>query len=256
MKRFFDLARKTWLYLLEALQHPIAAPRVFWLVAFRRTHLGGYLKFSRYRRWFESQKIQTVFDVGAHQGEFASVIRAILPAAQIYSFEPQPDCYEKLAERFHGRDHFRSFCVAVGDRQGKTTFWRSSFSKASSVLPMGELHKTSFPWSDKTTPVEVEMNTLDGLAGDLKLEGGVLLKVDVQGFEDRVLRGATETLKRVDLILVETSLKPLYEGQASFHGIYNLLVNAGFEYAGNLDQLESPKDAAILQADALFVRKG
>jgi hypothetical protein len=79
--------------------------------------------------------------------------------------------------------------------------------------------------------------------------------VDVQGFEETVLRGGPRTLERVDYVIVEVSFWPLYVGQASFHDIYALLRGLGFAYMGNLDQLLSPMDGRILQADALFGRQ-
>ena len=98
------------------------------------------------------------------------------------------------------------------------------------------------------------MKTLDDCLGRVQLVPRVLLKLDVQGYEDRVLRGGIRILQRVDYVLTEVSFCPLYDGQASFGEVYDLLLKSGFSYAGNLDQLASPLDGRILQADALFVR--
>ena len=103
-------------------------------------------------------------------------------------------------------------------------------------------------------PLTVQMKTLDDYIGGLEFKPKVLLKLDVQGYENRVLRGGVQILKWVDYLLVEVSFRPLYDGQASFNEIYEFLVEAGFSYAGNLDQLLSPLNNSILQADALFVR--
>ena len=84
--------------------------------------------------------------------------------------------------------------------------------------------------------------------------GRTLLKIDTQGYELEVLKGAARTLDRIDYILVETSFVPLYEGQANFRDVYAFLTGHGFEYAGSFEQMMSPLDGTVLQADGLFVR--
>ncbi len=76
----------------------------------------------------------------------------------------------------------------------------------------------------------------------------------MQGYEAQVLNGAKELLKRVAYVLLEVSFRPLYEGQGAFAEIHAFLQSAGFSYSGNLEQLLSPLDGSVLQADALFVR--
>ena len=98
------------------------------------------------------------------------------------------------------------------------------------------------------------MRKLDEYADQMELSSKTLLKIDVQGYEDRVLRGARKVLRKVDYVLVEVSVAPLYEGQAQFDPIYSFLLDSGFSYAGNLEQMLSPLDGSILQLDALFAR--
>lgn len=254
LRRLLDLINKAWTYQLTALERPRELPTVIWLATIEHVHLGELLKLSRYKSWFKAADIETVLDVGAHTGEFASAIRIILPKAQIYSFEPLSDCYQRMLNRFAKDKRFQAFCVALGDQRGQTNLWRSSSTKSSSVLPMNDFHKRVFPWTAQTTHLTVQMETLDNYVGKLELARKALLKIDVQGYEYRVLQGGQQILKQVDYVLVEVSFKPLYKGQASFDDVYNLLVAEGFEYAGNLDQLLSPVDETILQADTLFVR--
>lgn len=51
-------------------------------------------------RWLKEMNIKTVIDIGANEGQFASIIRKLLPESTIYSFEPIPHCYEKLKKNF------------------------------------------------------------------------------------------------------------------------------------------------------------
>ena len=82
----------------------------------------------------------------------------------------------------------------------------------------------------------------------------VLLKMDVQGYEDKVINGAKQLLNDVDYIITEVSFRSLYKDQPLFGDIYDLLSSLGFQHGGNFETLLSPKDGSILQADALFYR--
>ncbi|MFC2063883.1 FkbM family methyltransferase [Chloroflexota bacterium] len=206
------------------------------------------------RIWFQQSGIQTVLDVGSYIGSFAYAIRHILPDADIYSFEPLPENFEDLVANLSPFGNFTAFNTAVGDRIGELEFYRSDFSPSSSALQMEELHRQTYPQSSHSTRVKVPVTTLDDQLKNLPLTPPVFLKIDVQGYEESVLRGAGKTLARVDFIEIEVSYQPLYSGQQLFDGIYKILLDAGFHFAGNLDSMLSPLDGSILQSDALFIR--
>jgi hypothetical protein len=95
---------------------------------------------------------------------------------------------------------------------------------------------------------------LDDLAPQLELRDPLFIKIDVQGYEDEVLAGGEQTIRRAAVVLVETSFETLYEDQPLFDEVYRTLTGWGFRYAGSLDQICSPQDRRPLQADSLFVR--
>lgn len=253
MVRTMEVAGGAWRHLLTALEQPGQLPQTLSAIS-KGVRPSQYFKLNQ--AWIHQAGIRTVLDVGAHKGEFSKAILTIIPQARIYAFEPLPDCYSYLSRQMSRNGSFQSFPVAIGRESGSVVLWRSSYDKSSSVLPMAELHKASFPWSAGASPVEVEMRTLDEYIGRLELNAKTLLKIDVQGYEAQVLRGATELLKQVEYVLVEVSFRPLYEGQASFAEVYSLLQGAGFSYSGSLEQLLSPLDDSILQSDAFFARSG
>jgi len=240
-----------WLLLAE----PGKAPEHLRLLFTARSLLSERLRYQHYHRWLTGLGIRTVIDVGAHIGQFAYAMRDILPEAQIYSFEPLPDCFARLQANLSRHGRFQAFNAALGEKHGEVTLWRSSQSASSSVLPMADLHHRSFPETAQTSAVSVQMHRLDDFAAELTLTPKTLIKIDVQGYEDKVLRGAAELLAHVDVIMLEASFQILYEGQASFHDLYTLLRCAGFEYGGNLAPMLSPVDGTILQCDVIFTRK-
>jgi FkbM family methyltransferase len=253
VRRIRDLCGKAWAYSLTALQEPEQLLR-FPSLCLKRVHIGEFLKLNK--PWLKNSGIRTVIDVGAHTGEFSSAIRAVLPHAHVYAFEPLPECFDQLTKKLGHNGSVHVFQTALGDTTGQVEFWRSSFSKSSSLLRMSSLHQSAFPWSASNRPMTVRLGRLDDYEDKMELTAKTLLKIDVQGFEDRVLRGAESTLKRLDYVLVEVSVAPLYEGQAKFETVYDFLLQSGFSYKGNVEQLASPLDGAILQLDALFARNG
>jgi hypothetical protein len=111
-----------------------------------------------------------------------------------------------------------------------------------------------YPEMAATKPVTVKIDRLDAVAAGLPIVEPLLVKIDVQGYEDRVLKGGLETIQRASLLVIETSFEPLYQGQPLFGDIYSMLVDRGFRYAGSLDQLSHARDGRPLQEDSIFVR--
>ena len=201
-----------------------------------------------------SLDIKTVIDVGAHTGEFARMIKKILPDATIFSFEPLQEEFKSLQQQMQNGAGFMAFNCAVGDRTETVEIHRSSYAQSSSLRQMTQLHKDAFPVSASHTAETVQVKRLDDVLSEFELKREILIKIDVQGYEDKVIAGAPQTIDKAKAMIVEVSFTELYEGQPLFETVFEMLSAKGFKYMGNLYQLLSPIDGAPLQADALFVR--
>jgi FkbM family methyltransferase len=146
-----------------------------------------------------------VLDVGANTGQFADEIHGIFPEAAIYSFEPLRDCYDLLIEKMSHVPKFKAFDFALGSEASEMEMHRSEFTPSSSILRMGELHKRAFPFTSKEAPEKIVVKRLDDVTRDLDLAKNILIKIDVQGFEDRVIAGGLKTIQIAKLLIVETS---------------------------------------------------
>jgi FkbM family methyltransferase len=208
------------------------------------------------RPWLQALRLATVIDVGASVGDFAFTVRPLIPQAQIYSFEPLPDCYAAMLQHMRGAARFQAFNLALGDQAGELTFYRSSHAPSSSFLPMAQAHKGAFPTAADARPVTVKMERLDTVAAHIAITDPLLVKIDVQGYEGHVLAGGEQTIRRAALVIVETSFLPLYAGQPLFADVYRLLTSWGFTYAGALAQLPHPEDGRLMQEDSLFINRG
>lgn len=203
--------------------------------------------------WLHELNIATVLDIGANIGQFSSTISAVFPKAKIYSFEPLPDCFQELQNRMVNCRNFTAINVGLGDESGSLKFERNDFSLSSSFLKMTDIHKKAFPETQHSQSVEVKVEKLDNIAKTLSITDPLLIKIDVQGYEDKVLKGGEETIKRARLVISETSFESLYEGQPLFNEIYHKFIELGFTYAGSFEQLCNPCNGRILQADSIFI---
>jgi FkbM family methyltransferase len=201
-------------------------------------------------------KPKTVIDVGANVGQFAIACAKIFRDVSVHSFEALPECAQQLKRNVAGLGGVRVYPLALGGESGEVTMHVNSHSHSSSMLALGERHKRAFPGAREIDSIKVNMSTLDLVMKPIPLERPVLLKLDVQGYEPQVLEGATETLDRVDYVLLEASFRPLYEGEKTFTEIARSMEQRGFAFLRPAGWLADPRSGEILQMDALFARTG
>ncbi len=196
--------------------------------------------------------IRTVIDVGANKGQFYRSARKAFPGAAIHSFEPLPAAAGILAEISKGDSLLHVHNFALGSTDGEASFVVNSFSPSSSLLPLAQDHKAAFPFAQEQETIQVRVRSLDSWAVDRPLQQSAFLKVDVQGFDAEVLRGAQTVLPRCAAVLIEANFVDLYQGQSSLIEISELLGRHGLAFA---DLYHGPLDANRLPlfADVLFL---
>lgn len=213
-----------------------------------------YTRLPHQLAWLKGVHIESILDVGANVGQFAEEITAVLPDATIYAFEPLKECFDKLNVAMSGRKNFESFNVAIGDKNESQTIHKSSYSPSSSLLEMGALHKELFPHTKESTPETIQVKRLDDVLTGRDIKKEILIKVDVQGYEDKVIAGGRELFSRARVVIIETSFVPLYDGQLLFDGIYQSLKSLGFSYHGAWQQKRDTTNGQVLFEDSIFVR--
>lgn len=80
------------------------------------------------------------------------------------------------------------------------------------------------------------------------------MKLDVQGFELEVLRGAVRTLEQIEVLEAELSLVPLYDGAPLFGDVVRYLDERNFGLLGREPGFADPRTGALLQVDGLLAR--
>jgi FkbM family methyltransferase len=224
------------------------------LIPLRRYGVGPSEYCFLNQSWFKDFNFSTIIDIGSNQGQFALMLNAIFPDSQLYCFEPIPDCFEKLLKNTSKVKNLKAFNIGLGDRNEVLDFNLNDFSASSSFLEMSNLHTDNFPFTKNSQVISVPVERLDSFVQNLDIKSPLLIKVDVQGFEQQVILGGLETFTKAQFLIIETSFSPLYEKQSLFDDIYAQLHSLGFRYHGSLHQMISEKDGIILQADSLFVK--
>lgn len=190
--------------------------------------------------------IDSIWDVGANQGQFAYMAHSVWPDVPIYSFEPDPDCFERLKHHFaEFRIPGQPFNMALGAEEGELELTRYADNVNNSFLPRPQDRDVV---RDK---VAVHCATLDALGDTLPASKSALLKLDVQGFELAVLEGASDFLRRCRYVLAEVAFSSAYTGGAHADEVMLVLRRQGFECIQLLDVLRDP-DGRIIEADMLF----
>ncbi|MEJ2602762.1 MAG: FkbM family methyltransferase [Gammaproteobacteria bacterium] len=207
-------------------------------------------------RTLEANRIEIVLDVGANIGQFARSLREAGFRGEIVCFEPLPTAHAALQEAFRNDAgttvHPR---VALGSERSTIDINVAANSVSSSVLDMLDAHRQAAPDSEYVATESAELLRLDDVFHTYVGEGKrSFLKIDTQGYEWNVLDGAAESLPRIDGLLLEMSLVPLYEGQRLWRQLIDRLESAGFSLWQIFPGFTDPSTGRCLQFDAVLYR--
>jgi len=202
--------------------------------------------------------VDCALDVGAHRGEWASGLRRVGFRGRIVSFEPAPETYRAL-ERASSADPewlIRRLALGAADEQRELNITReTTLASFRSTSAAGKKYLRDYQDVERVDAVEVRR--LDSVFPDCVrgLENPrALLKLDTQGWDLEVLRGAEMTLARVVAVQIELALVPLYEGAPMYlEALLRLedlgYVPTGFFPVGGLDA------ARVFEVDCVLRRR-
>lgn len=210
----------------------------------------------RRKKLISSLKIDLILDVGANRGLFASEMRKLGFKDEIVSFEPLPKPFEQMQALFQSDPKWRGFNFGLGNENGEQLIHVANNSVSSSLLPMMQAHRDAEPAVKFVNQEKVSIKTLDDIIPSLgiDLKRNVLLKIDTQGFENRVLEGGSISLKKINTLLVEMSLIPLYEDEMTFIPLCAKLELQGFRILSIEPGFQNHENGQLLQVDVILHR--
>lgn len=195
-----------------------------------------------------------MFDVGGNVGDFAETCRGLWPHAAITSFEPVPQMADANRERSRGRWWVET--VALSDVAGVARL--SVCTNQHSVSTMqhaGEARRQLFGLVDHWQEISVPTKRLDDYLHLLPgLGPKVLVKIDVEGHEGRVLAGGAQFLGAVDVVIVETQNRAdVFIGAPAPAQVSAQLYRQGFTFAGLYGALVE-RGGDVVQFDGIWQR--
>lgn len=214
-------------------------------------------------RALRGTSVDTVFDVGAYNGCSIKTLRRDFPKARIYSFEPSPKEFQQVKEVADHDGNAEAYQLALSDKPGEMEFHLHGGPWTNSLLKM---HKEAAKWvgpgdkhveelfSEKEA-VQVPVTTVDLFCKKHQIDRINLLKVDAQGADLQVLKGASQMISegKIDVIYTEFNTFPHYEGQAAFHEIFAYIHKHNYKVF-DIYQAAYSRGGVLLFGDALFYR--
>ena len=169
-------------------------------------------------------QVDLVLDVGANVGQFGCDLRGIGYKSWIVSFEPSPKEFRQLKSLVDQRDaKWVAMEIALSSSEGEAELNITGDSSNNSFF---QLHGEASP------TVTVQTRRLDSLFDDLMFKtkaSRVFLKMDTQGFDLEVFRGAGEQIRKVVGLMSEVSVRPLYPGMPHYIDSLREYEAAGFD---------------------------
>lgn len=195
-----------------------------------------------------------IYDIGASTGIYASCVAKLANVKSVHAFEPIRSSFEELERNMRPFPHVTCHNVACGEQSGvQDMFVVNSANRrdSSSLLEMNAEHKRHYTGDFEAHGEKVTIVRLDDFVVENALPLPDVIKIDVQGFEDRVLRGGLATMAKSQFLVLEASVDPLYEGSTTIEAIYDLVHSHGFRLIGLGDSHRS-ESGRLVQADFVF----
>jgi FkbM family methyltransferase len=187
---------------------------------------------------------QQIFDVGAHAGEFTKLCRTIWPAAKLTCFEVLPSPLREL----------RQWCARDGNADVIELLLGSESKEA---VPLHELGTASSILDEhiaqRSRTRLYPMRTIDEIVASRCIAAPDFLKLDVQGYELEVLKGAQHALTTISAILAEINLLDIHKNVPLLDDVIIFMREKGFVAYDICGLTRRPLDQGLWQADFIFV---
>jgi len=182
-------------------------------------------------RFAGTRDFRQAFDVGAHVGEITLHLARFFPRAEIHAFEPIAATHATLSRAVAGRPRLHAHALALSDAPGEMRVQVQAESTLNSLVFAAQ--------STADAGERVQIDTVAAFCTRHSIDTIDVLKVDAQGFDLAVLRGAEPLLRagRVPFVVTEAGLQPDDKTNQPFFPLHDYLSSLGYQLAGIYDQL-------------------
>lgn len=192
---------------------------------------------------FNDNKIKTVLDVGAHKGETINYLSKFFYFNKVYSFEPNPSSFfflkkYKLSLNIRKQSKLELFNYALGVKKGKIDFYSGKESSSSTIHDINftsnyykKKNKYLNPFAqNKETfrKISVNLDTLQNFIISKNIQDIDLLKIDTEGSEFNIIKGAKEKIKIIKVLYFEHHYDNMILKKYTFSDLNRYLMKKGF----------------------------
>jgi len=204
----------------------------------------------------KTYNIEIVLDVGANIGQYAKMLRQELDYdGIIHSFEPMKSEYFELQKTARNDPKWKVDNCGLGDVDAEMVINIAGNSASSSLLAASKRLLSVAPQVAYVGNERVQIHKLDTIYNEQQLKGQrVFLKIDAQGYESKILRGAKQSLQYIDTLQLEMALTPMYEDELLFEDYFSMMHANGYYFVHLMPGLWDTKTGELLEVDGIFHR--
>lgn len=212
----------------------------------------GKFHYNSIYNYSKNLDFEIMIDVGSHQGEFISRFLHYKKIKKFFCFEPNKTLYEKLQNKYKLNKKIWLFDYALGDNNSNKRLFLSNLSYNSTMSSFNQesnyLKFKNLILKDKENKqfIVVKQKKFDQVFKNKNIKNS-FLKIDVEGYEYNVLKGASKKIKDTKYILIENQFSDQY--QNNFNKVKKLLVKYNFS------MIKSFYYPTLHYKDILFINK-
>ena len=216
----------------------------------------GYDEFADIERLSQAWQypIEVFFDVGANNGQTITRARQKFGNCRIFAFEPHPKTFEQLTSNNAKTLNIELFNLALGSEIGEKTMFEYSNSRINSLRPNAQFVARFM--TEAIRQIRIDCTTIDRFCWDHRIERVDVLKIDTEGFDFEVLRGATSMLARRGIKFIYFEFNEIVSRGNTSGGalmpIDQLIRPYGYRFIATYNDYVLPEGELFLVSNALY----
>lgn len=232
--------------------HNIRLPYMFWTKKKKRAF--GVNPFKDIKTSFGEKSFKLIFDVGANIGQTTLEIKKTFPNAEIWAFEPVENTFIELKKVTKRERFIKYFKIGFGAKREEREL---NVFKQLGLSNLNSLKESNILIEEEKEKVSISIDTLDLFCQDHGINKIGFLKIDTEGYDLEVLRGAKYLLENecINVLKIEVSMNPDNKFHAQFEDVKSILEPLGYRLFGIYDQVHEwkPSLPMLRRANLVYI---